>query len=908
MSDLDVKGMNTQLPTHLKLSSNEKKAIDEFLAECHSFGGVTKHLLTMELIEREQQLKKLTDAWGQVKTGKGCIALVSGEAGIGKTSLIERFVAEQGKSVRVLWGACDDMFSPQPLGPFLDIALQIESDVLQLIQSGADRLTISTQFFIHLQKSPTPVIIVLEDLHWADEATLDVIKFLGRRIQLTKTLLILSYRDDELNSKQPLYLLLGDFPAHLSTRIPLSPLSRKAVQLMAEQAGRQPEDLYTVTAGNPFFVSEIIATEAEGVPSSVRDAVLARVARLSPMAKNIVDLASLVPGGAEVWLIQDILHPDPGVFDECVQRGILHSKGDALAFRHELARQSVEDSLPVGRTRDLHTRILGALLDRKTAAVTLARIVHHAARAGDEQATLEYAPIAARQASLLGAHREAVSLYTTIIPFAYRLAPEAQAELFEDLSFENYLTGRLEPAIQARHQAIIIWERLARRVRAGDCKRWLSRLSWVGGNKKEAERYADQAIESLMELPPGPELAMAFSNKSQLDMLAMEIEPALEWGQRAIKLAKKLNATEILVHALTNVGTVELFELRETGREKIETALQIATQQKMHDHVARCYANMVSTYVQTHQYSMAQQWLEDGLIYTTARDLDFYSVYLRGWMARMQFETGRWASAEENAREALRLSPLESVIPIPSLITLGHLKARRGDPDAQNILDQARTLAIPTGELQRIGPLAAAQAELAWWGGDRAQIAAEVAPGYELALRHPEPWVLGQLAYWMWRADAREVPLDKLAQPYAYMIRGEWRTAAQEWQRLGCPFEQALALADGDEQAQREALAIFEQLGARPAADILRKKLQAQGIKGVQPRVRIARQKFSASMTPRELEVLRLIGEGLSNPAIAQKLTVSVGTVKAHTASIYNKLGVNNRVQALAQARELSLL
>jgi len=143
---------------------------------------------TMELIEREQQLKKLADAWNQVRAGKGRIALVSGEAGIGKTSLIQRFASEQSRSARVLWGACDDLFSPQPLRPFLDIALQIQSDLLQLIQSGADRLTISTQIFIHLQKNITPAIFVLEDLHWADEATLDVVKFLGRRIQLTKVL------------------------------------------------------------------------------------------------------------------------------------------------------------------------------------------------------------------------------------------------------------------------------------------------------------------------------------------------------------------------------------------------------------------------------------------------------------------------------------------------------------------------------------------------------------------------------------------------------------------------------------------------------------------------------------------------------------------------------------------------
>ncbi|MGB8982204.1 MAG: AAA family ATPase, partial [Anaerolineales bacterium] len=292
----------------------------------------------MELIEREQQLRKLADAWGQVRAGKGRTVLVSGEAGIGKTSLIECFVAEQGRSARVLWGACDDLFSPQPLGPFLDIALQTGSDLLRRIQSGADRLTISTEFFIYLQKSPSPTIIVLEDLHWADEATLDVVKFLGRRIQLTRVMLILSYRDDEVSSKHPLHFLLGDFPPHLTARIPVPRFSENAVGLLARQAGKRSQDLYTATGGNPFFVSEVIAADAEGIPTSVRDAVLTRAARLSGPAKSIVELASLMPGAAELWLIEEMLHPEAASLDECIERGILHSKGDSLVFRHELAR------------------------------------------------------------------------------------------------------------------------------------------------------------------------------------------------------------------------------------------------------------------------------------------------------------------------------------------------------------------------------------------------------------------------------------------------------------------------------------------------------------------------------------------------------------------------------------------
>ncbi|PKO14564.1 MAG: LuxR family transcriptional regulator [Chloroflexi bacterium HGW-Chloroflexi-10] len=862
----------------------------------------------MDLVEREQQLKKLSNAWKQVKTGVGCIALVSGEAGIGKTSLIGHFVAVQSKSTQVLWGTCDDLFSPQPLGPFLDIAIQIQTDFMQLIQSGADRLTISVQIFIYLQKISAPNIIILEDLHWADEATLDVVKFLGRRIRFTKTLLVLSYRDDEISSKHLLHFLFGDFPAHLTFRIPIPRLSKNAVDLMAQQAGRKGEDLYSATGGNPFFVSEILAGYEKVIPNSVRDAVLVRVARLSSGAKEIIELASMCPGSAEIKLIQDILHPESDILDECIEGGVLHAEGDSLAFRHELARQSIEDSLPIGRTRDLHTKILKALLSSNTGSISQARFVHHAARAGDEEATLRYAPTAARQASALGAHREAATLYKTSLSFSSHLPAEIQAEFFEGLSFENYLINNIKEALQAREQATLIWEQLERFTRAGDCKRWLSRLHWSEGNKKEAEKFADLAIDILMKQPSGPELAMAYSNKSQLHMLAWEEGPAVEWGKRAIELAQKLDAVDIFVHALINVGSIELLENFELGKKKIEQALQIAREKAMHDHVSRCYANLASHCIQSRQYVEARRWLEEGLEYMLARDLDYYSVYLLGWQAQMSFETGHWTVAEEQALEAIRLSRNVPITTLPALITLGHLKVRQGDPGAMELLERARSVALPTGELQRIGPLAAARAEAAWWQDDKTRIAAEASSGYELALERNDAWIMGQLAYSMWLAGRRDIALDRLGLPYALMIQGEWQAAAVEWERIGCPFEQALALAEGDELAKRNALTIFEQLGARPAADALRKKLQASGFKNIPRQARSVRQNLLSDLTPRELEILRLIAEGLSNPEIAKKLMIAVGTVKAHTENIYSKLGVNNRVQALTRALELHLL
>jgi len=861
----------------------------------------------MELVEREQQLQSLADAWQQVVAGRGRIALVSGEAGIGKTALIERFAAERGGAARVLRGGCDALFSPQPLGPFIEIAAQMgQPDLTRLVQSGGDRLAFSAAFALHLQKQPAPTLVIVEDLHWADEATLDVVKYLGRRVQHAPALLLLSYRDDEVSGDHPLRSLLGDLPAPATLRLALPLLSAAAVAQLARGAERGLDELYRVTGGNPFFVTEILASQSDGVPPSVRDAVLARLARLSPAARAIVELASLIPGSAEGWLIAELLRPAAAALDESIERGVLHPVGRSaarrnLAFRHELARQSVEDSLPISRARALHSRILAALRPHEGERVSLARLVHHAMRAGDEATTLRLTPQAARQASDLGAHREAVALYGSLLDYRHLMSLERQAEVLDSLSIENYLIDHAKQAIEARQQAIQIWQRLERYEQVGDGYRWLSRFYWMAGNGAEAEKCGDLAIAILQEQPPGPQLAMAYSSKSQLHMLAWEEEPSLEWGRRAMALAEQMGNTEILVHAITNVGSTETLRDFQAGIEKVEFALQLALEHEMHDHVGRCYSNLTSNHVRSRRYAEGRRWSEEGLQYTMARDLDSYTIYVQGWQSQGFLETGQWAEAETYALEALRLVKKLAITALPALVTLARLRLRQGDPAADALLTQAYELALPTRELQRHAPVASARAEAAWLRGQPEHIPEVAGLGYSLALQRNDPWVLGEIAYWMWRGGHKDIPLERLAQPFADMIRGDWRAAAEQWARIGCPYEQALALIDGDEAAQLRALALFTALGAEPAAALVRRQLHLDPPAA-------PRRAHSDELTPRELEVLTLIAEGLSNPAIAQRLIISVGTVKAHTAGIYSKLGVNNRVQALSRASELALL
>jgi len=247
----------------------------------------------MDLLERERSLADLTDWLRSAGQQGGCIALLAGEAGIGKTTVLQEF-ARQQTGVRVLWGACDALFTPRPLAPLHDIARQTRGALAAAIASGADVAAIFAAAYNEL--AAEHALVVFEDMHWADEATFDLFKFLGRRIHRTRALLVASYRDDELDRAHPLRIVIGELPHACTHRLLLAPLSEAAVAQLARRAGRAPEGLHGITGGNPLFVTEALASPADSIPATVRDAVLARAARLSPAARAVAELACVVPG------------------------------------------------------------------------------------------------------------------------------------------------------------------------------------------------------------------------------------------------------------------------------------------------------------------------------------------------------------------------------------------------------------------------------------------------------------------------------------------------------------------------------------------------------------------------------------------------------------------------------------
>jgi DNA-binding CsgD family transcriptional regulator/tetratricopeptide (TPR) repeat protein len=852
----------------------------------------------MELLERKKSLAELTDWLRRAIEGAGCIALLGAEAGIGKTALLQEF-ARAPLGARVLWGGCDALFAPRPLGPLYDIARQTQGELLAAIYSNANREAIFAAALNELERAQT--LVVFEDMHWADEATLDLLKYLGRRIQRARAMLVVSYRDDEVGPRHPLRYVIGDLPRSSTHRMSLLPLSEPAVAQLAQQAGQSSANLYRITGGNPFFVTEALAAVADTVPVSVRDAVLARAMRLTPDARKIAELACVVPGKTESWLLEQAGPADEFDIEGCMSAGMVRSDDGALSFRHELARRAFEDSLSQSQRQLLHVKVFAALAARPH--VSKARLAHHAAGARNAAAVLQFAPLAAMQAAAVGSHREAVSLYEVALQYAQEIAPDERARLYERLSYECYLTGQHERGIEASSAALEVWRASGARMREGDTLQWLSRLSWFSERRADANRYGAEAVSTLESLPQGLELARAYNSCAQLDMECHELESGISWAQRAIALAEPCAAKEILCDALGNLGTIRLIAGDASGWADLERSLRIALDGNLQEQVASAYTDLSAMAVSWRQYDKASRWLSEGLAYCEKHDLDGLRRYMLMYRARKNFEQGDWPAASDDAGAVLRDPLATPITRIPALRTLGHIRIRRGDPQAEVALHEAWALGGAVQELQRIGTLAAIRAEAAWLAGNRDGVLKAVEPAYELVCQRRDPRMKGELASWLWRVDAlKDHPAD-IADPYAQEISGDWRAAALAWKSLGCPYEYACLLAwRGIETEQREALEILETLGASPAALALRKRMRAGGVRAVPRGSRVSTRSNRLGLTRREAEILTLVSQGMRNSAIAKRLFVSTRTVDRHVSAILSKLGVQSRGEAAAMA------
>jgi DNA-binding CsgD family transcriptional regulator len=860
----------------------------------------------MELLERDGELDTLTGALDAASAATGSVVVVSGEAGIGKTELVRSFVSEIADRGRVLWGGCDDLSTPRTLGPFRDIAIQAGGGLKDLLTSGGPRGDVLDAIYELLDGGRPATVAVVEDVHWADGASLDVIKFLGRRIAHMRTVLVLTYRAEEVGPDHPLRLVVGDVPAQSIHRLPLAPLSREAVASLAPDYSGSPEELFEATGGNPFLVSEALATPGVSASAGVRDAVLARAARLSPEARHIAELISVVPTQVERALLTSIAGDTTDKLEEGRRRGLVKYDDSWVWYRHELVRAAIHDSLLAERKRQLNAAILEQLI---ASGGDVARIVHHAGEAGNGTALARFAPIAARQAGAAGAHKEALTHFRIAADHMSDLTAAEQASILADYAVESYLGDEMGAALELSAGALGLWRQLGDEERQGEVLRWQSRFHWWLGQADAAEQAGRDAVKVLEGVPDSDQLPMAYSNLAQLAMLAQEFEPAVEWSTKAINSARKRDDQSTLAHALNNLGSARMRVGDMTGFDLLRESLDIARRFHFDDHAGRAYSNLIWTALDYRMYELADAYLTEGIEYAAKRDLSGSVHYMVAERATLRLERGDWSGAEADLRWVLAQPEQPGITQMPALATLARLAARRGDDDAAERIREASSLAEPTGELQRIAPVAAARAELEWLAGHSEAVRAAVADAYVRAVALGQPWITDELGFWMWRSGASDIAPQSTETPYALQIAGRWREAAGEWEEIGCPYERATALYDSSsEDDLLVALEILDDLGAAPAGRLVRNKLLSLGARRIPRGPREATRAHPAGLTPRQVEVLNLIVDGLTNAEIAEELFVSPKTVDHHVSAILTKLDVGSRQEAARAARDLGLI
>jgi ATP/maltotriose-dependent transcriptional regulator MalT len=835
--------------------------------------------------------------------------LVAGEAGIGKTALIEAFCAEQGARVQVLWGTCDAVVPPRPFAPLADIADRIGGSLSAALDAG-DRDRVFDSFLALLrQSSPMQRMVVLDDLHWSDEGTLDLLRIVGRWLRHIPILLIGTYRDDEVGREHPLRLVLGDLPSGAVTEIRLPPLSVASVGILAAGTAIDPVALHGATAGNPFFVTEAVASGADEVPATVRDAVLARSARLSSAARDVLRAAAVLGQRFEPELLRRVARQDAAAVQESEAGGMLQVDGDTLQFRHELAQRTIREGMTSPERRELHGRALGALRREKVADP--ARLARHAIEAGDVKQVLKWAPVAARRAAGLGAHREAAAQHASALRFGASLDDRSRAELLEGEARECMVIDEVDRALESQGAALECWRRLQDVRREGDCLRALSLMMWFAGEAERATEVAVQAVELLSSVsPPGPELARAYAAVAQRYMTAGGADDAraYAWAQRALELAQRLDDEPVAVHALTTIGVTQIYTGNESGWATVEESLRRAKAAELDEDIVRALINLVEAARDMRRYELVDRYRDEAIAYLAGDlDLDLYRRRLVSDLAETALERGRWGEAGELAQTLID-SRTGSRIRVKALTVLGRLRARAGDSDPWPLLDEGLAIASPR-DPELLGPLHAARIEAAWLegdeivAGDEAQIALTLV--MDLAT---DPWWRGEIGFWALKARQLEQMPEGSAEPYALHAIGRFRDAAAVWEAVGCPYQQALALSDsGEEQDLRQALGIFHSLGARPMARKVIERLRAIGARGIPRGPRPPTRQNPARLTQRELEVLALLAQGLRNADVAKRLVVSAKTVDHHVSSILKKLGVPNRAAAVREASRLGL-
>jgi DNA-binding CsgD family transcriptional regulator len=852
------------------------------------------------LLERADELELLCSAWEEAATGRGSVLLLVGEAGGGKSSLVRALRERVGDRAEFLVGACEPLSVPVPLGPVRELAAAVGLPDLAELE-GADRFALAGSL-VEAVRARGPAVVVVEDLHWADPATLDVIRLLVRRVEEAKIVAVFTYREEELGANPPLAMLVGDLATNPAVRrVGLRPLSEAAIGELAQPAGLDPAQLAALTSGNPFLVVEAVASGGV-MPASVREATMARVARLGPDARGIVEVAAVIGQRISPQLLSAVVADSVEATEEAIARGVLVSDGETLGFRHELMRQAIEESISPPRRPELHGRVLAALA--VSAGVDQARLADHAERAGLAEAASRYAELAATEAERVGALREASLQLARALRNDTGAAAAPRFELLLRYVRATNFAGDLDEARCAGEEAVELAGTELGSVERGRALTVLAWALWSLDRVVEAKRAAEEAVEVLSATDDAGELARAWAADLRMDAVSFDGGAVVAAAPEAMALAARAGLEDVHIDMAISLGLARGHRGETEAQQGLADALAAAKEAALPFQTVRAYVNAIDVAVEFRDHTRVDALAGEALDRLDAFQTSIPRENVLISVARSLVDRGRYDDAIEQA--ALGRRSRHGGVPI-SLALEGLVRARRGEPGADRLLRRAweEIADLPAG--WRHAQIRVALAEASWLRGDLDAALAEAQAG--LAADHADELARagGELALWALRCGQPAEPPEKAAPAVLIELDGDWQGARREWHRLEAPYEHALAALPGSDGDAREAMAALHRLGAVAAARAFSRERARRGERPPRgPRRSTLANK--AGLTRREQEVLAHLARGETNPAIARALHLSERTVAHHVSSILAKLGAPTRMAAVDAARRTGLL
>lgn len=857
------------------------------------------------LLERESELDVLSGTIAQARLGQGSGIAVVGEPGAGKSAVLDAGVTAASEC-RVLRGGCDPLSTPRPLGPFRDLA----GVVGFASHSGDDEATLSQWCeTVHAALTTEPTLLVIEDLHWVDAASVEVLRFLARRLDGSPLVLWVSYRESEVGPRHSARPLLGDF-ARLEgvATLSLEPLSVEAVGTLVEPVGLDAASVHAATQGNPFFVTEVAKEPGRPVPGSVRDAVLARTASVTPEDFEALQLVAAAPDRLDDVALASLAIDLP-TLRRLDETGLLVRGRGGLLFHHELARQAIESTIPPGGSEQIHARLLAAL--EQVTPIDPARLTHHAVAAGDRSKAAFHARQAAAEATAAGAHTEAAAFFGVALENLDGATAAERADLLQRRSLELYMTSRLAEAIDTIRQTFALWEEAADGAGLASAHETCAVYEYYNARRAEAEAQAERASAVGLEAGADGVVGQASATRGYLAYMRSDLASAQSWLDVSARLAAEQQMDALAARS----GMLRDLTAMAAGDKSVRTAvldgIDQARARSMDELASSIYSQLSYLDVEQRRFRSAENVLAESLPFAIDRDIAICHHWQRSVRSRLRFSQGRWNAAMEDADHVLTQDGMP-VARIWPLVVTGLIGLRRGGAlnEDDDPLGAAWTLAEQIDEPLRRLPVLTALAEQMWLTGKADDRVTDLAVAAVASFdgQSGTEWVVGDLAAWLARLGLLQAAPEHMAEPHRLARDGRHADAADWWRQVGDPYAEAMTMSDsGDPRLRIQAVDRLDRLEASGTADRLRAALRRDGVDQIPAKPRTSTRSNPAGLTNRQLDVAKLVARGFTNAEIASRLFISPKTADHHVSAVLAKLGLPSRRAVMMQADELGL-